>query len=373
MEEGMSEAAAATTLPAVQQKLGTVRRMLEQMRPQMLMVLGNPTHVSSIVRVAMTEIQRNPVLLDCSATSLMGAVMMSCQLGIEPDGVRCLAHLVPFGKQCQLIPGYRGLLFLARQTEGVHDIYAHLVHEKDEFREEQGSEPVLIHVPHHGADRGKVICGYYMIVFTNGMRRFATMDRDEMDKVKKQALENKRNKDNPDLPWNKWEDEMQKKTLLRRASKTLPQNSRLAHASALSEMADAGIPQNLDILADPNAVAETQPSDDRTAEPAKAPRKSKPAPVKETAGSTGQTPTVGPASAPTPSADTGELFQTKLPVAMLDKLVDTMSRLDAWQGERVSLRLMGERYQGIDRVSQLTEEQGKDFLHWMGLQMGDES
>src|SRR5213075_1989463 len=113
--------------------------LLDRMRPQILTVLANPRHVDMIVRVAMTAIQRNPALLDCDQRSLMGAIVQAAQLGLEPDDVRGLSYLVPYAKRVTLIPGYRGLMFLALQTEGVRDIYARLVHAGDEFDVDYGA------------------------------------------------------------------------------------------------------------------------------------------------------------------------------------------------------------------------------------------
>jgi recombination protein RecT len=74
----------------------TIQNLLTQMTPEIQKAL--PKHVSAerMARIAFTEIRKNPKLLDCSQASLLGAIMTSAQLGLEPG---------PTG-QCYLIPYY---------------------------------------------------------------------------------------------------------------------------------------------------------------------------------------------------------------------------------------------------------------------------
>jgi recombination protein RecT len=57
------------------------------------------------------------------------------------------AYLVPYKETCQLIPGYQGLMKLARNSGLVEDIYAHEVRAKDRFEMTLGLERDLIHEP----------------------------------------------------------------------------------------------------------------------------------------------------------------------------------------------------------------------------------
>ena len=73
-----------------------------------------PAHVTpeKLAALTLTQIRSNPRLLDCSQTSLLGAVLESSKLGLE---IGTLGHswLVPYGKEATLLVVYRGMLSLA--------------------------------------------------------------------------------------------------------------------------------------------------------------------------------------------------------------------------------------------------------------------
>lgn len=72
----------------------TVRQLLERMKPEIAKAL--PSHMSAerLARIVYTEIRRNPELMECERTSLLGAVMLSAQLGLE-QGPLGHCYLVP--------------------------------------------------------------------------------------------------------------------------------------------------------------------------------------------------------------------------------------------------------------------------------------
>src|SRR5262245_29341353 len=112
-------------IPA-KQKIATVRDLLEKSRAQIALAL--PRHMSAdrMLRVAMTSVQRNPLLLDCTPVSLVGAIIQSSQLGLEPDGELGEAYLIPYRnnkkggqREVQFQTGYKGLLKLARNSGAI--------------------------------------------------------------------------------------------------------------------------------------------------------------------------------------------------------------------------------------------------------------
>ena len=129
-----------------------------------------PKHLSPerLARIATTCIRQNPKLAQCTPASFMGALFVCAQMGLEP--VAGLAHLVPFSNskningqwvkvlECQLIIGFKGIaeLFYRHEKSGLIDWG--VVHEKDEFNYELGTNAHLKHKP-AAEERGKVI-GY---------------------------------------------------------------------------------------------------------------------------------------------------------------------------------------------------------------------
>jgi recombination protein RecT len=167
----LQASAAAPAAPATPEPRGhgievSVRGMLQRMLPEFQAAL--PRHVTAerLARVALTEIRRNPRLLDCSIPSLLGAVMLCAQLGLEP-GPLGFAYLVPFGGEVTMIPGYRGLLDLAWRSGRLRSFVARVVREGDEFEFDLGTAEQIRHRPPLG-QRGRVVGAYGIARFAEG-------------------------------------------------------------------------------------------------------------------------------------------------------------------------------------------------------------
>lgn len=233
---------------AVQQKAGTVRAMIEKCRGQIAMALPRHMTADRMIRVANTAVQRTPQLLDCEPRSLMGAVIQAAQLGLEPDGVLGHAYLIPFNNrktgrvECQFIPGYKGLIELARRSGQISTVYAAVVHANDEWNFSFGLEPTLTHRPTPG-DPGEVVAAYAVARLRDGGAQFEWMWKREIEAVRASSRSGNSG------PWVTHWEEMAKKTALRRLAKLLPTSPELARAVALEEHAEASQSQDLHLLA----------------------------------------------------------------------------------------------------------------------------
>ncbi len=230
------------------QKFANVQNLL--MRSQKQLGLALPRHITPdrMLRVVLTSIRRTPELLECDPLSLLGAVFQSSQLGLEPDGVTGQAYLIPFfngktqRKEVQFIPGYRGLIDLARRSGRVSTIYARAVHERDAFRYSFGLEEKLEHTPSDEANPGPLTHVYAVCRMTDGSVQFEVMNRAEVDAIRN------RSKAKGSGPWVTDYEEMAKKTVLRRMSKMLPVSVEMQAAISLDEQEERGIPQDLGSL-----------------------------------------------------------------------------------------------------------------------------
>ena len=119
----MSEQPAGQIVPFTR-KAADVRALLDRAKGQIAAALPSHIKAEHMIRVAFTSILKTPALLECDQKTLIGAVIEAAQLGLEPDGITGHAYLVPYGKKCQLIPGYKGLIRLARQSGEVTRGYA---------------------------------------------------------------------------------------------------------------------------------------------------------------------------------------------------------------------------------------------------------
>lgn len=239
-------------------KVNTFRGLLGRMEQQLAMALPKHIKVDRLIRIVLTEVQKTPKLLDCTQGSLLGAVMQSAQLGLEPGGVLGQAYLVPYRNkgtlECSLIPGYKGLVKLAYQSGEVGAIRARVVREKDQFEYEYGIDEVLRHVPYRGEDAGEMVA-VYAVAKIKGVdeAQFLVLERWEVEQIRE-----KFSKAAQSGPWVTDFDEMAKKSALRRLCKLLPasvENQQLARAVVLDEHAEAGLKQEFENVIDVQATA----------------------------------------------------------------------------------------------------------------------
>ena len=186
-----------------------------------------PKHIQTekFVRIAVTEIRNNPELAKCSQESLLGALMQSAQLGLEP-GILDQCYLIPYKGECTFQLGYKGMIELLRRTGQLKDIFTACVHEGDKFKISLGLHKDLIHEPAM-ADRGAVIGYYAVALLKDGTVSFEYMTKAEVvtfAKAKSMTF------NNPRGPWQTDFDPMACKTVAKKLLKWLPASTELIEA-----------------------------------------------------------------------------------------------------------------------------------------------
>lgn len=182
----------------------------QAVKDQIAMVLPKHLTAERMARVACTAIVKTPKLAQCRPESLLQALMLCSQAGLEPDGRN--AHLIPYGDQVQVIFDYKGLVALAERN-GVECIYADRVCDADNFEAwVQEGEKKLEHKVNWRKARGEAYA-YYASCRRNNRLDYEVMTREEIDAIRK------RSKASNSGPWVTDYDEMAKKTVLRRMSK----------------------------------------------------------------------------------------------------------------------------------------------------------
>ena len=229
--------------------------MLEKFKGEIARALPKHLNPDRMVRIALTAFRMTPKLAECDPRSVFAAVIQASQLGLEV-GLNGEAHLVPFGSQCQLIPGYTGLMKLARNGGNVIDIYAHDVRAKDTFSLKFGLERDLKHeplsldggFPASDEDRGQVVGFYAVAVFKDGNRTFVAMGRAEVESIRDNSRGYQAAKKyKKESPWDTNPTAMGMKTAIRRLCKYLPKSPELAAALALDATSEQGKNQNIDL------------------------------------------------------------------------------------------------------------------------------
>jgi recombination protein RecT len=152
----MSQAIAKNTFPAMLEKYGAeIARAL-------------PKHMSGdrLARIALTEFRKAPKLANCDPRSVFAAVIMASQLGLEP-GINGQSYLIPYGAECQFVPGWKGLVDLVNRT-GRATAWTGAVFEGDEFEWELGDRPFVRHRP-CGEDAPEKMTHVYAVGRINGI------------------------------------------------------------------------------------------------------------------------------------------------------------------------------------------------------------
>lgn len=247
----------------------TIRELLVSQKKQLELALPKHITADKMMRVALSEINRNPALQDCTALSLFQCIVIASQLGLFPDSLTGESYLVPFNnnrartKEAQLMIGYQGLLKLAYQSNQVSNITAKEVYENDKFSYKYGLKPDLIHVP-ASANRGKIVAYYAVANLMNGGATFEVMSKEDVT-----AHMNKYSKacKSSSSPWQTQFDEMAKKTVIRKIVKLLPRSTEnLMTAVKIDEHADLCIQSDLSPVLDGDFTTEPEPEPQSKAE-----------------------------------------------------------------------------------------------------------
>jgi recombination protein RecT len=237
-----------TQIAPFKQKVATVRGMFSERQKQMQAVLPSFLTPERLVTLALAAAQNTPKLLECTPISFVQAVMQAGRLGLEPDGLLGHSYLVPFKGKVVLVPGYKGLLRLARNSGQISTIQAHEVCANDKFTFHYGLDPKLEHTP-TAEDPGEVVAFYAVARLKDGSTQFEVMWRRQVDAIRDESQGYQAAKRyNSPTPWDGYYAEMGKKTVLRRLLKMLPASVEAQQAISLDEQAEAGIEQHFDII-----------------------------------------------------------------------------------------------------------------------------
>jgi len=177
--------------------------------------------------VFLTVALKEPKIFAANRESLQQALIASARAGLMPDGK--MAALVPFMNnkskkdnklEVQFIVMVMGYIHLFKKHGGVHSMAVNVVYSNDEFEYVEGDNTILRHRPMAFAEpeeRGDMVGVYGIFKDAEGR----VMHREVMGRgavMKAKAV----SKMSGSGPWQQFEEEMWRKTLVRRAAKYLP-------------------------------------------------------------------------------------------------------------------------------------------------------
>lgn len=196
------------------------------------------------IRMVLTEVRRTPKLAQCDPATLIGAMMLSAQTGLEPGGPLGQAFLIPrwSGRrkvmECQFQIGYKGYVQLAARS-GV-TLIARTVREGDAFDWQYGTDEFIHHRPVLDSV-GKSVAWYAIGQFADGRKPvFVVIDRNATEAAKNAGAAGDRG------PWSTHYEAMGEKTAANRLQRWLPLSTDVATAVAADGLVVAGPVASLD-------------------------------------------------------------------------------------------------------------------------------
>lgn len=176
--------------------------------------LADRIGVDRFTRAAVTVLRTTPALQRCNPDSVLGSLFVAAQLGLEVGGPLAYAHLVPYGREAQLIVGVRGFIELFYRA-GAKAVHADIVRDGDSIERRVGEDGVVrvwwTDADPLNTDR-KPVGALATIVQASGEPIQEFMTRTQI--LKRKPRTSKAG------PWSEWEEEMWKKTVLRQLAKT---------------------------------------------------------------------------------------------------------------------------------------------------------
>lgn len=240
-----------------------------------------------LLRLCVNAVKKTPKLARCDTGSLLGSMMTSAALGLEPNTVTGEAFLIPYDNrrqiegvwqtvtECQFQIGYRGWITLAARA-GYHRLQAQAIHAGDLFEHMQGSE-VFLKYRKALKDRGALI-GAFCHTLRNDLELCTVLPLEEIHKIRgrsqtwrtlERALREaeasgnegavtKAAKKYDDTSWVLWEDDMAAKSAIKKHCKMLAgdRDHQLSAAASIDDMSMAGV-LDLSAMAKPDIAKST--------------------------------------------------------------------------------------------------------------------
>lgn len=200
-----------------------LRKSLDQLKPELKMIL--PEHVTpeKFVRVILNAVQQTPALLEADRPSLFSACMKAAQDGLLVDGRE--AAIVVYkdksgAKIAQYQPMRAGIMKKVRNSGEISTWSVQVVKKNDKFKMRFGDDEKIEHEPALN-DRGETIGAYSIVTLRSGEKTREWMNIQELEDIRKRSRAGQFG------PWVTDTDEMYKKTVLKRHAKNLPMSSDL--------------------------------------------------------------------------------------------------------------------------------------------------
>ena len=152
--------------------------------------------------------------------TIVSALLHCASDGLLPDGKQ--STFVNYSGKLTYVPMYQGLIEIIYRGGSVQSVNTHIIQDNDTFEVLMGTEEKITHIP-NVEKNGKKIAVYAVATLIGGGKVHCLLRREEIEKIKSEQIGKMTNQDYS--PWVKHEEEMWKKTAIRRLYKILPKSS----------------------------------------------------------------------------------------------------------------------------------------------------
>ncbi|HET8744629.1 MAG TPA: recombinase RecT [Ramlibacter sp.] len=279
------EALRAVATDQVQRRQKTIFDYLDDPRVKsgLAAVAGKFLSPDRMLKLCVNAVKKTPLLLQCDPQTVLGAMMTTAALGLEPNTIQQLAFLIPYKRRakvgtqwvdvydCQFQVGARGFVTLAYRSPRVKALRAEAIHEGDTFEHMMGSENFLRYSKALKG-RGELIGAFSHVNLVDGFETACVLPLEELEKIRSKSetfralLRNVDSAENDkdraraeqklqETPWVMWADDMAAKSAIKKHAKQLPISSSdaLMAAAELDSRSDVAA-LDLKTLVDPDAV-----------------------------------------------------------------------------------------------------------------------
>lgn len=208
---------------------------MDRFKPQLALALPKHLTADRMARLALTAFSTTPKLQQCDQNSIAASIMTAGQLGLEIN-VNGAGYLVPYGRTCTFVPGWKGLVDLVARS-GRGTVFTGVIFKDQDYTFTDGARRDLIIHNETDLDAPEDITHSYAI----GWVKDASMPVIELWRVTK--IEKHRDKYNKvgksHYSFRDWEMYCRKVPLLQ-VLKYMPCSVEVSNAMAISHAAEAG-------------------------------------------------------------------------------------------------------------------------------------
>lgn len=216
-----------------------------------------PKHLTAdrMTRIVLTELRKNPKLMNCNPASVMAGIFQSAQLGLEIGSGLNQAYLVPYKGEAQMIIGYQGMLDIAYRSGKVKDVNLFKVRKSDKFHYKvtHDGQDLLFEPNHEDASElspENCVCVLAQARLTTGGTVTLPVFLSDIEKSRKAAMTQK--------VWSEHWEAMALKTAVRRLYKLLPKSIEMMRLDSVeANNGVIGVQQQIDAL--PESVVDIFP------------------------------------------------------------------------------------------------------------------